>query len=452
MNTQRRDGTMSELPIDNVKVEDTSIPCKKTTPTQNSKKEEIVEVKSEHTGNTALQAKSVLAARKDTLGWIGDDFLGMISHTPPAFSPGSLTMPMTKRGRSGSISSRLLSASDLEGKGLIDTKQKGVMKDLIISGDEALQKALEKFDAGDTSSLEALLDSGRLNRKSSSVDILDDLDLGFLNVGSLGDTPKHEDQFPATTRNQTLDDWDELGIFEPSFTDASRDLMEGDFYGSSLGASLSNSLPSLGLGITPPAVFGLGEEFLDSHSNSKKQIEKEERMQECKDHHRKRSQSASKSVLKHGDTSLSSVMGSSFASMELANSASSKPSGSRPIGIPGTSGGLSVRPHYGENSIAAGSGMPHANHNTVLNGLTSVNVTGVRSNDTNKEQRFVGAYSPESRQKRIQNFLDKRQKRVWRKEVKYDVRKNFADSRLRVKGRFVKKEDEQLLRELMSFT
>jgi hypothetical protein len=33
------------------------------------------------------------------------------------------------------------------------------------------------------------------------------------------------------------------------------------------------------------------------------------------------------------------------------------------------------------------------------------------------------------------------------KKVKYDVRKNFADSRLR--GRFVQKEDEQLLRELL---
>ena len=37
-----------------------------------------------------------------------------------------------------------------------------------------------------------MLDSGALNRKSSSIDLLDDLDLGFLNVGSLGDTPKDE--------------------------------------------------------------------------------------------------------------------------------------------------------------------------------------------------------------------------------------------------------------------
>ena len=65
-------------------------------------------------------------------------------------------------------------------------------------------------------------------------------------------------------------------------------------------------------------------------------------------------------------------------------------------------------------------------------------------------QGNVGAYSPESRRARIAKFLDKRQHRIWKKRVKYDVRKNFADSRLRVKGRFVKKEDEELLRDLMN--
>jgi len=88
-------------------------------------------------------------------------------------------------------------------------------QDLIISGDEQLQKALETFEQGDPTALEgtnfnrhhsillfvvnicfafkfiALLDSGALNRKSS-VDLLDDLDLGFLHVGSLGDTPKED--------------------------------------------------------------------------------------------------------------------------------------------------------------------------------------------------------------------------------------------------------------------
>ena len=87
---------------------------------------------------------------------------------------------------------------------------------------------------------------------------------------------------------------------------------------------------------------------------------------------------------------------------------------------------------------------------------------GLTSIDTQAEsqKKYIGIYSPESRKKRVQRweceedvtgrFFEKRKQRVWTKKVKYDVRKNFADSRLRVKGRFVKKEDEELLRELMN--
>lgn len=334
--------------------------------------------------------------RKDSIGWGADDFLGMISHTPPAFSPGSLTMPMTKRNRSGSISSRLLSASDLEERGVIDRYQKGVLKDLIISGDEALQKALEKFDAGDSSTLEAMLDSGALNRKSS-IDLLDDLDLGFLNVGSLGDTPK--DEFSSSTRSQSLDEWDELG-FDSSFGDSSRDILDDDFYSGSLGTSLPNSLPSMGLGITPPATFSFAEDFLENQVKSESGMKIEGK----------------------------SPSGGSGAASSPSASGSSM-STSRPIGIPGASSSASgVARAFGSNMDAS------------------------KDKSGQQKQNFVGAYSPDSRRKRIEKFLDKRQKRVWRKEVKYDVRKNFADSRLRVKGRFVKKEDEQLLRELLSFT
>jgi hypothetical protein len=60
---------------------------------------------------------------------------------------------------------------------------------------------------------------------------------------------------------------------------------------------------------------------------------------------------------------------------------------------------------------------------------------------------WVGAYPHEARVRRVAQFLEKRSRRVWEKTVKYDVRKSFADSRLRVKGRFVKKEDEALLRD-----
>lgn len=57
----------------------------------------------------------------------------------------------------------------------------------------------------------------------------------------------------------------------------------------------------------------------------------------------------------------------------------------------------------------------------------------------------IGAYTQEERRHRLEKFWEKRNHRVWTKRVKYDVRKNFADSRVRVKGRFVKKEEEQLL-------
>jgi len=65
-------------------------------------------------------------------------------------------------------------------------------------------------------------------------------------------------------------------------------------------------------------------------------------------------------------------------------------------------------------------------------------------------KRYVGSYSPESRRRRIELFHEKRKRRVWTRKVKYDVRKNFADTRMRVKGRFVKKEDEDLLKELLA--
>jgi len=63
---------------------------------------------------------------------------------------------------------------------------------------------------------------------------------------------------------------------------------------------------------------------------------------------------------------------------------------------------------------------------------------------------YVGYYSPEARTTRITVFLQRRRRRVWDHKIKYGVRKNFADRRLRVRGRFVRKEDEELLRDILT--
>jgi len=51
----------------------------------------------------------------------------------------------------------------------------------------------------------------------------------------------------------------------------------------------------------------------------------------------------------------------------------------------------------------------------------------------------IGVYTPRSRKSLLNKFHAKRQRRVWRRQVRYDCRKSFANNRIRVKGRFVKK-------------
>lgn len=60
----------------------------------------------------------------------------------------------------------------------------------------------------------------------------------------------------------------------------------------------------------------------------------------------------------------------------------------------------------------------------------------------NKNGR-IGIYTPAERAAIIARFNHKRSRRVWNKKIRYNCRKNLADRRMRVKGRFVKRSTEQ---------
>lgn len=58
----------------------------------------------------------------------------------------------------------------------------------------------------------------------------------------------------------------------------------------------------------------------------------------------------------------------------------------------------------------------------------------------------IGAISFENRRVKLLKYLEKKRKRIWKKKVSYDCRKKVADGRLRIKGKFVTREQacEQL--------
>lgn len=51
----------------------------------------------------------------------------------------------------------------------------------------------------------------------------------------------------------------------------------------------------------------------------------------------------------------------------------------------------------------------------------------------------IGIYNPTQRKALLARFAEKRKRRRYTKKVRYNCRKNLADTRVRVKGRFVKK-------------
>jgi hypothetical protein len=87
----------------------------------------------------------------------------------------------------------------------------------------------------------------------------------------------------------------------------------------------------------------------------------------------------------------------------------------------------------------------HSEADQIRGGLGSSNAppNNVPSANTSPQgQGSIGTYTAAERKARIARFLEKRSRRVYTKRIVYSTRKDFANSRTRIKGRFVKKEQE----------
>ena len=412
-----------------------------------------------------------------------------------------------------SVSGRLRSASDLEDRGIIDRAQKGIIKDLIISGDDALQSALDRYEKGDKSELENMIKSGRLQsyqsgdgpQGSSNIDILGDLDLDFLTVGDdLGGIIGHMDMDEAPNNDAAAAAAAAVAAAAgPNHPGAPTDgIGDLDFNADYSGSAEHYDLPASGshggqhpapggLGIqagltsqnqgdgrwranslafggllnetpvqTPSAYSNwmddpsaaVGEITLDANGDlvmvgggksltnlTKKQErelkkaakEKEKREKKLKKEQEKKARAEEKA--RRRSLSPKRDKNKSRRSLSPKSGRNEVDDNDDDVSKEPTPSGLGLPRSMSDPNLRVG---------LDKDGLLCVDAP----------EGWVGAYSPDSRKIRIERFLAKRQHRVWTKKVKYDVRKNFADSRLRVKGRFVKKEDELLMRDLMSLT
>ena len=418
--------------------------------------------------------------------------------------------------------------SDLEDRGIIDQQQKGVLKDLIIAGDDDLQSALDKFESGDRSALESIV-SKLKTRKSSDIDLLGDLDLDFLSMGNtdFGVETGNNNTNKIAQPTKTMEGSNHSGTNTPHVRDPSPGptqnstgydgIGELDFNGDYAGAAEQNiaqtaQTPSQAQQSHPqPTAVSSGTKFrsdslvdftrnranslafgvlLEEPGNSDVEDSMTKWMDrtpapipEQRQPLKKRANShivgangglyiindSNEDTQQETPVDTSNMTKAEIRAMKKrekeelkarkeAEKLAKKEKKERDAKIKkykkNKKGDTIKKKNEDLNSddepkiIVSGTGRPRSLSDPNLSiGLDANGLMHIEN-----PPDWVGAYSPESRKIRIERFLAKRNHRVWVKKVKYDVRKNFADSRLRVKGRFVKKEDELLMRDLMSLT
>ncbi len=455
-----------------------------------------------------------------------------------------------------SLTGRLRSMSDLEDKGIIDSNQKGMLKDLIISGDNELTQAVEKYEKGDTKALESIIknrishNTRNNNTNSSDIDILGDLDLDFLSMneeltedgnslagGAVG--RRNSRSLPIairTRRSRTMSEfsnafhsnnteeidpknplrtsppatvhgdrnYDDIGDLDfnaefssggggnhdnnnneearhvgvktrsNSIMDLARNRANSLAFGSLLDDASNTDLDSVGKWMDRAPVMqerkmplkkrvssqivgangglyiinnGTNATLSKTTAASNKNSKKEAKLTAAEIKRREREE---KKAMKEREKLEKKLQKQRERQEKKEREAREKKAGRKKKGdtTPKKKAEEEAENDDEPKVIVSGTGRPRSLSDPNLS--IKLDENGLMQIDHPPD--WVGAYSPESRKLRIERFLAKRNHRVWVKKVKYDVRKNFADSRLRVKGRFVKKEDELLMRDLMSLT
>ena len=456
-----------------------------------------------------------------------------------------------QRVRSGSISGRLRSASELEEKGLIDRVQKGALKDLILSGDEQLLAALDKFAVeGDAQELKALLRSGLLEGQHAEFDLdllVDDLDLNFLQLThslgtELGDGPGdayvqfHMDDvasflvgeapLPAATAVAAASASGAASASASPGAAAARSAAPASGSSSGAAAAAGNASAAAAGAMGAAGAVSGGKQQQQQQQQQQQRLQQQAASSLPQPSPPQHQPGSVPSSLLTGDDDLLAAMadrvagtlgmgrslsptnasnmvafgvspfeagsagalaglfikeeppteepqqaagaasGGSSSISSLAASLMPKAAAGGGSSVPtvtvktqppsggGSKGATPAKAKAGGGAGSSGSGSggktsPGASAPVAIGGGAELDMLE-REREEGKE--YIGAYSPESRRKRLERFWEKKKSRIWDRKVKYDVRKNFADSRIRVKGRFVKKEDEAILLEVSTLT
>lgn len=77
------------------------------------------------------------------------------------------------------------------------------------------------------------------------------------------------------------------------------------------------------------------------------------------------------------------------------------------------------------------------------NGVSTPGSTDQPTEGDGQKVQYIGAYTVEERRLRVARFHEKRKHRVWFRTVKYNCRRKLAVGRTRVKGRFVKTDQQE---------